>query len=87
MLPRRMEDWCARSRQQLERRERFQIQSAGYRESGPRLICAQRKFHGRSIDSIDLLVVETAAGQRYLAGEHHIALHIGRGSLEGSAGK
>ena len=73
--------------QQLERRECLQIQTTGYRESGTRLIGAQGKFHCWPIESVNLIVIETAAGQRYLGREHHIALHGGRRRLEWGASK
>ena len=84
---RRVVDRLAWPRQQLERSKRFQIKPAGDRKACPRLIGAQRQFHGRPIGSVDFASVQPTAGQRYLCGNHYIALHIGRGSHVGSTSK
>src|SRR2546422_9824829 len=73
--------------QQLERRDRLQIQPAGHRKSGSRLIGTQGKFHCWAIQSVNLFVIKAATGERYLRGKDHIALHGGRGSFEWRANK
>src|SRR5213592_3858927 len=77
---------CGR-RQQLQRRECFQIQAASYPKPCSRLISPQGKFHCWPIESVNLFVIEATTGQRDLSRKHHIALHGGRSGLEWGAGK
>src|SRR5688572_755299 len=70
-------------RQQSERGQRFDIESARRHEAITRLVIAQGEIHSRTVSPVDLIPVIAPAHENCLGTDDHVALHLRWRSFKG----
>jgi hypothetical protein len=76
-----------RAGKKLKRSQRLEIESAGYRQTNPRLIGPERELEVRPVVPIDLIFEQATAGQDALSVGDDPVLHRHRRGLVWSSGE